>query len=111
MDELTDIASIESRRTGEAMSLLYVSRPSCGICGALKPKVTGMAAERFPKMAVYDINLDRVPEAAGALSVFTIPAILVYAGGRELVREARYVAMDDLERKIARPYRLFFDAE
>lgn len=108
MNLLNTMEEIRAARNGKGMSLLYVSRPECGVCVALKPKVVQMAEERFPEMRVWYVDLDRIPEAAGELSVFTIPGILVYADGKELVREARYVALDDLGAKIHRPYSMIF---
>ena len=58
----------------------------------------------FPEIPSYYVNLDDVPEAAGQLSPFTIPAVLVYAGGKEVVREARYIFIDDISEKIRRAY-------
>ncbi|MCK5249714.1 MAG: thioredoxin family protein [Spirochaetaceae bacterium] len=89
------------------MSLFYFSRPSCGVCSALKPKVSSMLKE-FPEIPSYYVNLDEVPEAAGQLSIFTIPAVLVYAGGKEVVREARYMSIDDIAEKIRRPYNFLY---
>ena len=89
------------------MSLFYFSRPSCGVCSALKPKVSSMLKE-FPEIPSYYVNLDKMPEAAGQLSIFTIPAVLVYAGGKEVVREARYMSIDDIAEKIRRPYNFLY---
>ena len=90
------------------MVLFYLSRPSCGVCSAIKPKVLSLL-EAFPEIRSYHVNLDEVPEAAGQLSVLTIPAILAYTGGKEIVREARYISMDDLRAKIERPYSFVFN--
>ena len=64
--------------------------------------------KEFPEIPSYYVNLDEVPEAAGQLSIFTIPAGLVYAGGKEVVREARYMSIDDIAEKIRRPYNFLY---
>jgi len=110
MQNIEDFSEIQNISEGQGMSLFYISRPSCGVCTALKPKVRHML-EEFPMVPSYYVDLDNIPEAAGQLSVFTIPAILVYAGGKEVVREARYIAVDDLAEKIRRPYSFLFSGE
>jgi thioredoxin-like negative regulator of GroEL len=100
MERLTEIQR-QSEQKG--MSLFYFSRPACGICSAIKPKVLSML-EEFPEISSFYVNLDDVPDAAGQLSLFTIPAILVFADGKEVVREARYISISDLAGKIRRPY-------
>ena len=104
METINDFDTLISIRDTEAMVLFYLSRPACGVCSAIKPKVIALLKE-FPEIRSFYVNLDEIPEAAGGLSVFTIPAVLVYAGGKEIVREARYISMDDLAGKIRRPYR------
>lgn len=103
MDTISDYEAIIREAEAPGMALFYFSRPSCGVCSAIKPKVMSLLGE-FPEVRSFFIDLDEVPEAAGQLSVMTIPAVLAYADGREIVREARYISMDDLAEKIRRPY-------
>lgn len=88
--------------------VLYVSRPGCGVCSALKPRVEGIV-RTLPRALLCSIDLDRVPEAAGEFSVFTIPAILLFIDGRETIREARYVSLEDLRGRMERLYALRFE--
>lgn len=103
MKTISDFESIIRERDSDGMSLFYFSRPSCGVCSAIKPKVISLL-EEFPDIRSYYVNLDDIPEAAGQMSVLTIPAVLAYADGKEIVREARYISMDNLSEKIRRPY-------
>ncbi len=103
--ELKDFESVKREMEASGFHLFYFSRPECGVCGAIKPKVIDMLGD-YPGIEGFYVNLDLVPEAAGQLSLFTIPAVLLYSDGHELVREARYISMDALEESIARPYNL-----
>ena len=103
MKNLSSLKETADLIASNIMTLLYLSRPDCGVCTAIKPKVAELL-EKYPRIAAGYIDLDKLPEAAGEFSVFTIPAVLVYAEGKETVREARYISMDELEEKIARPY-------
>ncbi len=103
--EITDFETLKNRMEAPGFHLFYFSRPECGVCAAIKPKVIEMLGN-YPGIESYYVDLDRVPEAVGQLSLFTIPGILLFLGGHELVREARYISMDTLEASIARPYNL-----
>jgi len=107
MIDLTSLEEAERLISENPMTLLYLSRPDCGVCTAIRPKVEELL-KQYPRINPGYIDLERVPEAAGRFSVYTIPAILVYAEGKETVREARYISMDDLEARIARPYGFLF---
>ena len=109
---MTDISSVEElqrRLADEPFVLTYFSRPDCGVCTALKPKVREMIDE-LPEATSYYVNLDALPEAAGTYSIFTIPGILLFVDGKETIREARYVSATDLEQQMHRLYDLRFSA-
>lgn len=89
------------------MVALYISRSGCGVCSALRPKIEAILRE-LPRAVYCTLDLDRVPEAAGEYSIFTIPAILVFVDGRESIREARYLSADELQGRIERLYSLRF---
>ena len=46
--------------------------------------------------------------AAGHLSIFVVPAVLVFFGGRETIREARNFGIQELGAKIDRYYEMLF---
>lgn len=87
--------------------VVYLSRPGCGVCSALRPRVREIAAS-LPEALFCTVDLDRIPEAAGEYSVFTIPAILFYVDGRETVREARHLSIEELRSRMERIYTLRF---
>lgn len=107
MQTINSLEDIQRKSDLPGMSLFYFSRSACGVCTAIKPKVLIML-EDFPEISSYYINLDDVPEAAGQLSLFTIPAVLVFTDGKELVREARYISIPDLADKVRRPYEFIY---
>lgn len=105
MKTLQSFNEVQETITREGIHLLYASRKNCGVCVALRPKVEEMV-KNFPELKIYYIDLDQVPMAGGQLSIFTIPGILVFVDGKEYIREARYISIDDLEGKIRRIYNL-----
>jgi thioredoxin-like negative regulator of GroEL len=107
MQNITDASQIDAILSDSGMKLFYLSRPDCGVCTAMKPKVRGML-EDFPRIDAYDIDLDELPVLAGRFEVFTIPAVLVYAEGKEFIREARYFSVDQLAGRINRYYELMY---
>ncbi|NLJ09235.1 MAG: thioredoxin family protein [Treponema sp.] len=92
----------------EEAILLYCSTPSCGVCKSLKPKVEKLVDDNFPRLALAYVDIEALPEARGQLSVFNIPAVLVYFQGKEYIREARNFGIMELGAKIERYYSLVF---
>lgn len=87
--------------------ILYLSRPDCGVCSALKPKISELVGD-LPQAIMVTIDLDELPAAAGAYNVFTIPAIILYVDGRETIREARYISLGEFRERVTRLYSLRF---
>ena len=101
MKTIKTILDIDNFIESGEMRLLYLSRPDCGVCVALIPKIEELI-EGFPNLEAGYIDLDAIPEAAGKFSIFTIPGILVFIQGKETIRKARYVSIDELKGEIKR---------
>lgn len=108
--EPTVLEEIQEFLRDNPYAVLYVSRPGCGICSAIKPKILEITGS-LEHARFCSLDLDLIPAAAGEYSVFTIPAILVYVDGRESIREARYLSMDDLRARMERLHALRFGSE
>jgi len=89
-------------------SFVYLSKEECNVCSVTKPMFEDMAS-RFKDSTFVHIDLNVNEDAKGYFSVFTIPAILVYSEGKELVREARFFNFEELEKKLERNYKMIFD--
>ena len=89
-------------------ALLYFSTAACNVCKVLKPKVAQLLDERFPKIRMFYVDTEQVPEAGGQFSVFAAPTLVVFFDRREFVRRSRNVGIEELASQLARPYDLMF---
>lgn len=101
MKTINTITEVDNFIESGDMRMLYLSRPDCGVCVALIPKIEEMIKE-FSNLKARYIDLDELPEAAGKFSIFTIPGIIVFIQGKESIRKARYVSIDELNNEIER---------
>lgn len=111
MRNAANFPELEVLRKNEKMVLFYLSTPDCGVCRSILPKVEALMDQEFPEIPTVYVDLEKIPEAGGQYSVFTIPGILVFAEGREIVREARFFGIDELGAKIERVYSIIFREE
>ena len=86
----------------------YLSTPECNVCKVLRPKVIEMIKNDFPKMHFDYIDLNMAKEISGQLSVFSVPTILVYFEGKEIIRVSRNIHLEELRGQIDRYYRMIF---
>ncbi|MFO8000849.1 MAG: thioredoxin family protein [Marinilabilia sp.] len=88
--------------------LIYFSHDECSVCKVLKPKVSEMVSEKFPKMAMAYCNTKEQSEVAAQNRIFSVPTVLVFFEGHETFRFSRNIGLEELNQAIARPYALMF---
>ena len=99
------MVEIESKKP----AILYFTSTDCTVCKVLKPKIRELINEKFPKMKLEFIDISKDPLISGQFGIFTVPVLLVFFEGRELIRKVRNISVSELEQELERPYRLFFD--
>jgi len=87
----------------EGLTFLYISRDNCSVCHALFPQVIDLL-KHYSKIKLGSVKADDVEEVASYFSIFTVPVLLFFLDGKEMLREARIVHLDLLEEKINKMY-------
>jgi thiol-disulfide isomerase/thioredoxin len=105
MKELFSIQEVDDFVNHHPFAFLYISGTDCSVCHALLPKIKEVMAD-FPKIHFALVNADHVPAISGHLSVFTVPALLLFVNGKEVLREARFVHVELFREKVRRIYLL-----
>jgi thiol-disulfide isomerase/thioredoxin len=78
--------------------ILYFETPYCGVCHVVFPKL--MKVLNDYEIEVIKIDAVENPEIAGQHLVFTVPTILVWAEGKEMLRESRYIDFSKITRML-----------
>ena len=89
------------------MTIVYFGSSTCGVCGALKPKIEELLI-KYPKIKAVQVDVEKSQKIAATYYIFTIPGILLFIDGKEAIREARFISIQDLENKISRYYNLYY---
>lgn len=103
LQPLQSLEEIEYFIQGNKLSFIYVSREDCSVCHGLLPQVE-QVLKKYPKIKTGIIDADQVPEFSGQYTVFAVPVLLLFVDGREYLREARIVPMQQFDEKIKRIY-------
>jgi thioredoxin-like negative regulator of GroEL len=105
MNELFSIEEVDDFVNNHRLAFLYISRTNCSVCHALLPKIKEVMVD-FPKIQLAFVNADHVPAIAGHLSIFTAPVMILYVDGKEVLREARFVHVEQFREKVEKVYLL-----
>ncbi len=96
MNQMKSLDQLQSVIHKNKITLLYISRDNCSVCHALLPQVVGLL-KQFPMITSVHVDADDIPEIAGEYSIFTIPVVIVFVEGKEMIRKARFVPIKELE--------------
>jgi thioredoxin-like negative regulator of GroEL len=88
--------------------IVYFSGEHCSVCKVLQPKIEESIVSNFNKIEFLEIKTENYPKTCAALSVFSIPTIIVYFDGKEFARYGRNISIAQFIQNTSRPYNLFF---
>lgn len=108
MDFINSQDSLNELITNDEMLLVYFGSKSCDVCVAVKPKLEEIL-KKYPKIKSVQVDVERSIQIAASYNIFTIPAILLFIEGKETMREARYISMQNTDNVLSRYYNLFFE--
>lgn len=99
--QATSIEEVRRFIEEKQLAFVYISREDCSVCHAVRPQVQEIL-KAYPRIQSIQADADHIPEVAGDFTVFSVPALLLFADGKELIREARFVNMENLNRQFSR---------
>lgn len=107
MNTLKNIDEMKSLVLNNKIALLYISSESCNVCKVIFPRLVDIL-KSYPEVETVRADIQELPLLSGAYNVFTIPCVLVFVEGKEILREARFINLDYLNEQIDRYYNIFY---
>ena len=93
----------------EKFSFIYITTKDCNVCKVIQPKVRELAKDYLGSKFNL-IELDDHKDASGFFMAFSIPTILVYSKGKELIRVGRHLNISEVKMKLDRYHEMIFDS-
>ncbi|PPA84841.1 thioredoxin [Brevibacillus laterosporus] len=90
MKECVTLEEIEQELQTFPLCLVLLTSKNCGVCEAVEQKLHIWQSNDQPS------NIDKLPELSGRFLAFSGPIILVFAYGKEIYRQARFIQMQEL---------------
>ena len=95
------LASINEWVASHPLALIVFTTPDCGVCNSIKPRLAELE-QAHELITLRYVNTTESVEVAAQFSVFAVPVLALFVGGRETIRFARYFGMDELDDAVAR---------
>lgn len=101
MESVSTNTQINKLISKHDMVLVYFSSANCGVCKSLLPKLLSLLS-KYPQIKAVKAELSSAPELAASFCIFTVPALILFVMGKETLREAGFIHINELDQKIAR---------
>jgi len=69
----------------------------CGPCRMVAPQIEQVARRNAGRLLVVKVDTEAVPDLAARMGIMSIPTLGVFAGGREVARQAGAMTADRIE--------------
>ena len=99
--QIDSIEELHRFQKQDGIAILEVASRTCAPCIRIRQKIDEWLKNYAAVSAAY-IEIESVPEAGGALQIFTAPAVLVYIDGKLCIKQAGYFSLDEVFRQIER---------
>ncbi len=95
------LASIDEWVASHPLGLIVFTTADCGVCNSIKPHLAELEQEH-ELLTIRYVNTIDSAEVAAQFSVFAVPVLALFVGGRETIRFARFFGMHELEEAVSR---------
>ena len=79
--------------------MVIVKTHTCTICDTMLNTLQHNVPN-LEKIEIHNIYIDDVDEFRGQHTIFSVPSVLIFSEGKELLRESRYINYSKIQRLI-----------
>ncbi|MCP8617669.1 thioredoxin family protein [Salirhabdus salicampi] len=105
--EIKSIRDTDSFINSSPLTFIYLSKEKCSVCHALLPQIRAIM-DNYPKIKLGHISVSQLEEISGYFSIFTVPVLILFIEGKEYLREARFVHVDEFDKRLKKIYESYY---
>ncbi len=79
------------------LAVIIAKSKNCSVCKPVSENLENLM-KNYPNVLLYSIYIEELEMFSGQFLVFTVPTILIFSGGKELLRESRFINFSNIKR-------------
>lgn len=99
MNNLSNINEVNDIIQNDLVMVIAKSH-NCGVCSTILNTLQHNV-NNLDQIDIYSIYIDDVDEFRGQHTIFSVPTVLIFSNGKELLRESRYINYSKVQRLIS----------
>ncbi|MCC5889165.1 MAG: thioredoxin family protein [Alkalibacterium sp.] len=102
MDGFKEARSLEEVKSvieQNELVFVFLYGEHCSVCHGVLPQVKPIV-EKHKQIKTVQADVEHIPELSGEFTVFTVPVILLFFNGKEVLRMARFIEMEKLSQQL-----------
>ncbi len=96
MKEIKNLTHLETIAKNN-LSIVIAKTHSCSTCKMIIEHLT-KTIPRLNDVDTYQVFVDDLDEVRGRLVIFSVPTVLVFSNGKEILRESRFINTHKINR-------------
>ncbi len=97
--EIRDMETV-NELISKDLAIFVVKTETCSVCVPIEQRLSQIL-ENYEGLEYHVIYQDHFPEFSGQHLVFSVPTILFFSEGKEVLRESRFVDFNKVERTLS----------
>ena len=99
--EAQSVGELREMIDNEKLVFVFLYGEHCSVCHGVLPRIRPMI-DSYNDLTSIQADIEKLPILSGEFTVFTVPVVLLFLEGKEVLRIARFIRTEELKDKIDR---------
>ncbi|GEN49462.1 thioredoxin family protein [Alkalibacterium pelagium] len=102
MNGFREAESVEEVRElidNNKMVFVFLYGEHCSVCHGVLPQIRPMI-DSYNELMSIQADIEKLPMLSGEFTVFTVPVVLLFLEGKEVLRIARFIRTEELKERL-----------
>lgn len=97
--EAESVAEVRELIDTDKLVFVFLYGAHCSVCHGVLPQIKPMI-DSYNALTSIQGDVEKLPMLSGEFTVFTVPVVLLFLEGKEVLRVARFIRTEELRDRI-----------